>query len=93
LPENWDTFDIYRRQEFFRSSGDPTQPNGKIRRDTVCNMEIWCECFGKRREDFERQESYKIMSIMEKIGGWQKSDKKRKLQIYGSVPVWVRDGR
>jgi predicted P-loop ATPase len=92
LPENWDSFDIYRRQEYFRASGDPTQPVGKVRRDIVCNMEIWCECFGKRREDFERQETYKIMSIMEKIGGWNKSDKKRKLQIYGSVPVWARGG-
>lgn len=91
LPECWDTFDIYRRQEFFRSADDPTQPKGTVHRDAVCNMEIWCECFGKRREDFERQESYKIMSIMEKIGGWSKSDKKRKLQIYGSVPVWVRE--
>lgn len=93
LPECWDTFDIYRRQEYFRSTDDPTQPKGTVRRDIVCNMEIWCECFGKRREDFERQESYKIMSIMEKLGGWQKSDKKRKLQIYGSVPVWLREGR
>lgn len=93
LPDAWDAFDIYRRQEFFRSSDDPTQPKGTVRRDAVCNMEIWCECFGKRREDFERQESYKIMSIMEKIGGWSKSEKKRKLQIYGSVPVWVREER
>lgn len=93
LPENWDLLDLYLRQEFFRSSDDPTRPKGSIRRETVCNMEIWCECFGKRREDFERQESYKIMSIMEKIGGWEKSDKKRKLPIYGSVPVWVRVGR
>ena len=92
LPENWDTFDIYRRQEYFRAGDDTTQPKGKVRRDTVCNMEIWCECFGRKREDFERLESYKIMSIMEKLGGWSKSDKKRKLQIYGSVPIWVRDG-
>ena len=49
LPENWDTFDIYRRQEYFRCEDDPTRLQGKVRRETVCNMEIWCEYFGKRR--------------------------------------------
>ena len=93
LPENWDTLDIYRRQEYFRSGDDPMQPVGVFRRDTVCNMEIWCECFGKHREDFERTESYKIMSIMEKIGGWTKSERKKRIREYGVVPVWEREGR
>jgi len=91
LPESWDTFDIYRRQEFIRSGDDPTKPKGTVQRDTVCNMEIWCECFGKRREDFERLESYKIMSIMEKIGGWVKAERKKRMGVYGIVPIWVRE--
>jgi predicted P-loop ATPase len=93
LPENWEDFDIYRRQEFFRSEGDPTQPRGKVRRETVCNMEIWCECFGRQREGFERSEAYKIIAIMEKIGGWERAEKKRRMGFYGIVPVWVRAGR
>lgn len=90
LPESWEQMDIYRRQDFMRSDGDPTQPRGVNRRETVCNMEIWCECFSKRREDFERAESHKIMSIMEKIGGWERSEKKKRMGPYGIVPYWVR---
>lgn len=93
LPDNWDTLDQYRRQEFFRSPEDPTRPKGTTLRDTVCNMEIWCECFGKPRETFERAEAYKIISIMEKIGGWERAEKKRRMGFYGIVPVWVRTRR
>jgi hypothetical protein len=93
LPDNWDGMDIHARQDYIRSTDDPTLPVGTVQRDTVCNMEIWCECFGKRREDFERQDSYKIMSIMEKIGGWAKSERKRRLKLYGIVPVWAREPR
>ncbi len=82
--------DIYRRQDFMRDDGDPTQPRGVNRRETVCNMEIWCECFSKRREDFERADSHKIMSIMEKIGGWERAEKKKRMGPYGIVPYWVR---
>ena len=90
LPENWDSLDIYRRQEFFRAIDDPTQPKGTVCRDTVCNMEIWCECFGRPREGFERSEAYKIIAIMEKIGGWERAEKKRRMGFYGIVPYWVR---
>jgi len=90
LPETWDQMDIYRRQEYMRCDDDPTQPAGEIRRDAVCNMEIWCECFCKRREDFERQDSHKIISILEKIGGWERADKKKRMGPYGIVPYWVR---
>lgn len=90
LPDSWEQLDIYRRQEFMRGDDDPTQPQGVNRRETVCNMEIWCECFNKRREDFERTDSHKIMSIMEKVGGWERSEKKKRMGPYGVVPYWER---
>jgi len=90
LPENWYDMDLYSRKYYF-SSDDPLQPEGKIKREYVSNMEIWCECFGNDRGKFERQaDSYKIKLIMQKIGGWVYSGQKKKIKGYGAQYVWVR---
>jgi hypothetical protein len=90
LPENWYDMDLFSRKHYF-SSDDPLQPEGKIKREYVSNMEIWCECFGNDRGKFERQaDSYKIKLIMQKIGGWVYSGQKKKIKGYGAQYVWVR---
>ena len=90
LPEGWYDMDLYSRKHYF-SSDDPLQPEGKVKREYVSNMEIWCECFGNDRGKFERQaDSYKIKLIMQKIGGWVYSGQKKKIKGYGAQYVWVR---
>lgn len=90
LPEKWNEMDIYQRQEFIRDQNDPTQPKGTIRRDAVSNVEIWCECFGKRKEDIKPVDSYAIASIMARIEGWEKSGKLDTLPIYGRQRRYCR---
>jgi predicted P-loop ATPase len=69
LPDNWDTLDIYRRQEYFRSPDDPTRATGTVRRTQVSNIEIWCECFGRSRDAIKKADSYEIEGILKSIGG------------------------
>ncbi len=91
LPEGWDGMDVYRRQDYIQDPTDPTHPEGTVRRETVCNMEIWCECFGKRKEDLKPGDSYAIAAIMERIEGWEKSGKyTRPTSPYGKQRVYVR---
>ncbi|MDR1240729.1 MAG: virulence-associated E family protein [Oscillospiraceae bacterium] len=85
LPENWNDLDTFQRQQFLRSD-----EVGTVQRQFVCNMEIWCECFENRREDFGRKFSYTVTLIMEKIGGWVKSKKKQWFKLYGNTPAWIR---
>lgn len=95
LPENWDTLDIYRRQEYFRSPDDPTRATGTVRRTQVSNIEIWCECFGRAREAIKKSDSYEIEAIMKRIGGWEKNTVcktgKRTIPNYGVQRVHVRE--
>ena len=44
LPENWNDMDSYARQEYVRDPESPLQPKGVTARNTVSNIEIWCEC-------------------------------------------------
>ena len=90
LPDDWDTIDIYRRRDFFRDVNDPIRPAGKHERTTVSNMEIWCECFGKTREDMKSADSYAISAIMERIENWHKSDRRVDLPIYGQQRIYVK---
>ena len=91
LPENWDELNVYQRREFIRDTEDPTRPRGTVRREAVSNIEIWCECFGKNKEDLRPQDSYNISAIMVRMRGWQKTADRLYLPIYGRQRVYVRD--
>lgn len=90
LPTNWADMDIYQRWEFVRDRNDPTQPKGTDRRNQVSNIEIWCECFGKPKEDLKPSDSYAIAAIMVRIEGWEKPDKREVLPIYGRQRCYSR---
>ncbi len=90
LPEGWDGMDVYRRQDYIQAPTDPTHPEGTVRRETVCNMEIWCECFGKRKEDLKPGDSYAIAAIMERIEGWEKTGRIERHPIYGRQRLYER---
>lgn len=91
LPGNWDSMDVYKRRDYVRDADDPMRPDGSIRRMEVSNMEIWCECFGKPKEDMKPSDSYAISAIMERIAGWSKTGKAKILPIYGRQRIYKRD--
>ena len=91
LPGNWDSMDVYKRRDYVRDADDPMRQDGSIRRMEVSNMEIWCECFGKAKEDMKPSDSYAISAIMERIAGWSKTGKAKILPIYGRQRIYKRD--
>ena len=91
LPESWDRMDIWQRREYFREQNDPTRERGVRPRSTVSNMEIWCECFGKPKEDLRPADSYAISAIMMRLSGWRKTSERPSLPIYGQQRVYVRE--
>ena len=93
LPENWDELNVYQRREFIRDTEDPTRPRGTVRRKVVSNIEIWCECFGKNKEDLRPSDSYAISAIMVRMRGWNKTSEREWLPIYGRQRVYKRDGK
>lgn len=92
LPENWDGMNLYERREFLY--GDEFKKHseeGTVIRQTVSNIEIWCECFGKPKSELTRKASFEISSIMNSIEGWTEvSDKAVRLPIYGPQKVRKR---
>ena len=91
LPDTWDSMDVYKRRDYVRDADDPMRPDGIVRRMEVSNMEIWCECFGKAKEDMKPSDSYAISAIMERIAGWGKTGKAKILPIYGRQRIYKRE--
>lgn len=97
LPENWADMDVYQRRSFLGGGEFDTQGiTGTIRRERVCVMEIWVECFGKERPNIKKADSYEIEGILNKIGGWKKYDAnttgKTRIPLYGIQKTFVREG-
>jgi len=95
LPEDWDKMDLYQRRCFLGESDFSGAPKkGTVRRERVCIMEIWCECFGKERQNLKRTDSYEIEGILNRLGGWQKltSSKTGKIRfpLYGPQKAFIR---
>ena len=94
LPDTWNAMDLYQRRAFlgggeFETSGIV----GTVKRERVCVMEIWCECFGKERQNIKKADSYEIEGILNKIGGWKRYDGnttgKMRIPLYGVQKTFV----
>ena len=88
LPANWDEMDLYQRREFLR--GDDTTPVGTDVRVIVSNMEIWCECFSRKKEDLRSMDSYAIAAIMSRLPEWKKQPTPQRIAIYGLQRIYRR---
>ena len=91
LPDGWEDMSAYDRRDYVRDRDDPTRPTGRRRRMEVSNIEIWCECFGRPKEDMKPADSYAISAIMTHIEGWSKAGKYARLPIYGKQRIYQRE--
>lgn len=95
LPEDWSSMELSDRrmflagEEFIVSQHEP-----KYKRDRVCNLEIWAECFGKDPMAIKKMDSYEITAIMSKLATWERylGNKTGKLRFdnYGVQVAYVR---
>lgn len=87
LPEGWDSWDIEKRQDYFR---DPLVQKGVNTRTLVCAAEIWCECLGKNKADMTRYTSREINDLMRTIPGWQFINSTKNFPQYGKQKYYIR---
>ena len=90
LPENWAEMSTYERRNFLSGGDFGVETKGTVQRTMVCNMEIWCECFGREQASMKKSDSYEISAIMQKIDGWEKGNNRR-LSLYGLQRVYLRE--
>lgn len=91
LPDNWEEMDAIQRYEFF--SGYQDDEEG-AERESVCILEIWCECFGKSRADIRRKDSIEIEMMILASGEWylypHNNSGKTRIPGYGIQKTFIR---
>ena len=92
LPERWTEMDLFERRNFLSGSDfGGLQEKGTVRRTSVSNMEIWCECFGKERANLRRTDSNELTGILARLG-WKQADNKVRIPLYGPQYIFVPKG-
>ena len=91
LPDDWDSMDYCSRRNYLTGTefGSPEHKGQNIRTE-VSNAEIWCECFGKSKEDLKPVDSYAIAALMTQVPGWERSERVKRQPIYGRQRLYIR---
>lgn len=90
LPDGWENMDLYARRNYLTGSefGTPAH-TGKMLRTEVSNAEIWCECFGKSLQELKPSDSYAIAAMMSQVNGWERTERIRRLPLYGRQRLYA----
>lgn len=69
IPVDWLKWEENRRGIYWNGGikfeGEPVQ------RTRICAAEIWCECLGKAKGDFQQRYAREINQLLEKMPGWK----------------------
>ena len=91
LPEDWYSWDLQKRVDYFRQDELGPHEAGTMRRERVCAREIFCECWGRPKNAWKRQDGYDIAGIMARIPGWERTGERVRIEGYGQQRVFKRE--
>lgn len=91
LPADWYSWDMAKRVDFFQQRDVlDVKVDCTMRRNKVCAREIFCECWGRPKNAWKRQDGYDIAGIMARIPGWEKTGREARVPGYGHQRVYTR---
>ncbi len=88
LPNGWSDMSIYERSIWLEGDHE----DGKMLRDRVCVLEIWCELFNGTKSNLSNADSREINGILERLPGWSKAPNPIRInKEYGKQRAYKRD--
>lgn len=93
LPDNWYSIPVESRVAYFQDDADPLglkEEPGSLRREMVCSMELWQECFGRSERAMTRQDMYDMSNLMARIPGWERTGERRRIPGYDMQRPFLR---
>ena len=94
LPDEWNKMDLFDRRAYLDGGETAlTAKQGTNKRERVCVLEIWCECFKNERSKITRKDSAEIEAMLIQLG-WHKYTGSRsgkfRYSLYGSQITYER---
>lgn len=68
LPVGWENLDLYTRRQWLE-----TDAKGEVKRESVCNLEVWAEALGGNPDKLDRYAMKEVRDIMNNMRGWRRS--------------------
>ena len=92
VPIDWEGRSLGERLSWYQTPGLAERENRTRTepRTRTSNMEIWCECFGRNKQDLTRRDSAELTAIMSRIEGWEKKELVVKSHVYGPQRIYQR---
>ncbi|WMJ79555.1 virulence-associated E family protein [Clostridium sp. MB40-C1] len=91
ITDNWYSLGIAEKRNYIHGSEFGDIPEGTLRRDKTCVMEIWVELFNGDPKQLTPIQSREINDILKGLEGWEKSNNSLRFgKIYGKQRAYVR---
>lgn len=88
LPTNWETMGLNERRRYILDSD--LRADGKVRRESVCLSEVWCECFGKDPDGLNKYNTRDVSEAVAAVKGWESGLSTEMFPLYGRQRYYVR---
>lgn len=91
ITDNWYNLDILERRKYIHGSDFGDLPDGNIRRDKTCVMEIWVELFNGDPKQLTSMTAREINDILSGFHEWEKHKSKLRFgKSYGVQRAYIR---
>lgn len=90
IPLNWGKMSVGERRQFLQGNMVGADKVELVRRDKVCAIEIWVECFNSEPKYMKRTDSIEINGILAGLRGWRRCKTKQRFGDYGVLSGFER---
>lgn len=90
IPSNWDQMAIGQRRQFLSGFIQHDESVELVKRNKVCAVEIWEECYGGEKRYMKRSDSTEINNILLSTKGWKRIKTPRRFGPYGNQKGFER---
>lgn len=90
IPADFDEWELEARRDYFIFKNTDTDSADLVERQSVSNLAIWVECFGRKPSELTTRDSYRISAIMTKLSDWEKTGTSKRCKAYGKQRIYER---
>jgi len=91
LPDNWYSLGLSERRNYIQGSDFGEIPEGTLKRDKTCVMEIWVELFNGDPKQLTPLHSREINDILKGLKEWERHKSKLRFgKVYGIQRAYIR---
>lgn len=88
VPEDWNRRDEDNRRTFYMNMMS-NKHLCTAKRDRICAVELWCECFRQDKGRMRNSDAREINSILRHLPGWEELKGPRDTAAYGKQRMFV----